>query len=252
MGKFVCHRTQQISERWSKPKTCIEKEHNREQKMIYLPAFGASYPSFRHLLRCYFVIVGRSAQSVYPMTEIESKHSDSLSLSLWSWQSIAERSSTRTQFLNDYLLFSASLFFFKTHAYNKQSRKDHQPNTIHSHWRNWNDGFRSTLDFFCGRRSSTEEEEEKKNGFYFSYVTDFRIEKQQKKIHHSPKRIVFLFFFVRRGCVTRTVVHSHTQPYKRESCISTRARILSTWHFRKKQTTIYCCSWIFMFVLFEL
>lgn len=54
MGKFVCHRTQQISERWSKPKTCIEKEHNREQKMIYLPAFGASYPSFRHLLLfCY-------------------------------------------------------------------------------------------------------------------------------------------------------------------------------------------------------
>lgn len=37
---------------------------------------------------CYFVIVGRSAQSVYPMTEIESKHSESLSLVLAidSWE----------------------------------------------------------------------------------------------------------------------------------------------------------------------
>lgn len=206
--------------------------------MRLIPRFGTC---------CYFVIVGRSAQSVYPMTEIESKHSESLSLVLAidSWEVFDTH--PISQWLPPFLGFT----IFLQNARIQQTITKRPP-TKHNSFALAQLEWWFSLDFFCGRRSSTEEEEEKKNGFYFSYVTDFRIEKQQKKIHHSPKRIVFLFFFVRRGCVTRTVVHSHTQPYKRESCISTRARILSTWHFRKKQTTIYCCSWIFMFVLFEL
>lgn len=248
MGKFVCHRTQQISERWSKPKTCIEKEHNREQKMIYLPAFGASYPSFRHLLLfCYRwpVSAERLSDDRNRKQTLWLSLSLSLVLAIDSWEVFDTH--PISQWLPPFLGFT----IFLQNARIQQTITKRPP-TKHNSFALAQLEWWFSLDFFCGRRSSTEEEEEKKNGFYFSYVTDFRIEKQQKKIHHSPKRIVFLFFFVRRGCVTRTVVHSHTQPYKRESCISTRARILSTWHFRKKQTTIYCCSWIFMFVLFEL
>lgn len=204
MGKFVCHRTQQISERWSKPKTCIEKEHNREQKRIYLPAFGASYPSFRHLLLfCYRWPVSAERLSDDRNRKQTLWISLSLVLAIDSWEVFDTH--PISQWLPPFLGFT----IFLQNARIQQTITKRPPTKHNSfalaqlEW--W---FSLDTRFFLWPTQFDRRGRREKNGFYFSYVTDFRIEKQQKKIHHSPKRIVFLFFLFAEAA-------SHAQSYTR-------------------------------------